>query len=173
MARPQIIKKCKHCQNPFNATCGASSFCSTACHLMGSSRCFGECRIWTAGRDKDGYGMVRLKGRVRRRAHRASYAEFVGSIPDGMMVCHQCDNPRCIRPEHLFLGDAKANKTDCMQKDRHVRGERLYWRAKLTEDDVRAIRKDTRRPSKIAPDYGVTKEMIGAILNRKSWKHVI
>jgi hypothetical protein len=88
------------------------------------------------------------------------------------MVCHRCDNPRCCNPDHLFLGSAKDNKADCVAKGRHVKGEGLYWKAKLTENDVRAIRGDSRTSYEVAYQYGVSAVLIQQIRKRNVWTHI-
>jgi hypothetical protein len=126
---------------------------------------------------------------------------FVGDIPDGMNVCHHCDNPSCCNPEHLFLGTTFDNVSDKVRKgrqakgDRHgsklhperfPRGDRHYlrmhpekiargegrWNAKLTNSNVLAIRSDQRPQCVIANDYGVDKTVISKIKLRKIWAHI-
>jgi hypothetical protein len=170
---PQITKVCASCNEPFNATCGAAVYCSDRCHILGSRIAVGDCWLWAAGKDKDGYGVVRFKGRRRVKAHRAAHEIFKGPIGEGQMVCHACDTPSCVNPDHLFLGSAKSNKADCVAKGRHVRGESAP-KAKLTPDQVRAIRSQALVADgpALATQYGVTKEAIYAIWNRKSWRHI-
>lgn len=77
-----------------------------------------DCWEWTAGVNNLGYGMIRDEKRMRL-AHRVSYEEHVGKIPPGMCVCHTCDNPSCINPQHLWLGTRKQNTQDMIDKQRH------------------------------------------------------
>ena len=103
-----------------------------------------ECWEWTAFRDKNGYGTIAdgpAGGQIHHRAHRFSYAHYVGPIPEGLFVLHRCDNPPCVNPAHLFVGTPSDNTQDAMAKGRWnpPRGTRNS-RAVLTEDQVRASR---------------------------------
>lgn len=134
------------------------------------------CWIWAAGMDKDGYGRFRgeYDGRMYLTAHRYSWAlHNRQQIPDGMLVCHKCDNPRCVNPDHLFLGTNTDNMRDKIAKNRHnaPRGA-LAPTAILTEEQARAILADPRPYAQIAADYGVAAPTIGSIKSRKSWAHI-
>ena len=135
----------------------------------------GGCWEWTAAKRPDGYGVIGRGGRGtgNERAHRLSWILHYGEIPDGLFVCHKCDNRGCVNPEHLFLGDAKDNSHDCRDKERNARGETTY--SKLTVEQVieiraRAAAGESQR--RIARDYPVGHSMVGFIVNRKRWKHV-
>lgn len=98
--------------------------------------------------------------------HRLSFLVNVGPIPDGLCVCHRCDNTRCINPDHLFLGTHQQNMIDMALKDRG--GARR--RSKLTDEQVIEIRAKHRRgvpPSWLASDYGVSVGHIRSIVARR------
>ncbi len=71
----------------------------------------GDCWIWTGRLDQDGYGKYRFQLRAVR-AHRWSYEEANGPIPAGLIICHHCDNPPCVRPSHLYAGTHADNDRD-------------------------------------------------------------
>lgn len=88
----------------------------------------GTCWVWTAARSEFGYGIYALRqdGRTRNDpAHRFSWRLHFGAIPDGLYVCHHCDNPPCVRPDHLFLGTPQANYLDMKRKGRLGRRQLL------------------------------------------------
>lgn len=81
------------------------------------------CWLWTAYRDMRGYGTIKINGKGKR-AHRVSWEIHFGVIPLGMCVCHRCDNPSCVRLDHLFLGTSAENTADSVAKGRQARGDR-------------------------------------------------
>lgn len=141
-----------------------------------------ECWPWTGGvselKEGRNYGVVWMAG-VKKKTHRVAFEFTKGQIEKGLLVCHTCDNPICCNPNHLFQGTNLDNMRDCLSKGRGRKehGEDRY-NAKLTEDDVRQIR---RRFVKRCPknglaalgrEFGVYDTMIHSIVTRKRWKHV-
>ena len=82
------------------------------------------CLEWNLGRDRAGYGVACWDGK-HESSHRVAWKITHGEIPEGMHVCHHCDNPPCINPEHLFLGTAIDNMRDCAAKGRNNKGKKL------------------------------------------------
>ena len=135
------------------------------------------CWEWTASRNKDGYGHFGLNGKIQT-AHRVAWQFANGPIPKGegahgTCVLHKCDNPACVRPDHLFLGSNADNVRDRDEKGRRVppKGE-THSSAKLTIADIYAIRSDPRLQREIAAEYGVSKAHVGRIKTRRSWAHL-
>lgn len=85
------------------------------------------CLLWTAQTFGIGYGRIKILGRSYA-AHRVTWELSHGPIPAGMLVCHRCDTPACVRPDHLFLGTAKDNTQDMLEKGRHQHGDQHYSR---------------------------------------------
>lgn len=130
----------------------------------------GECWLWKGKHNDLGYGELCVAGK-RIKAHRFAYQISRGSIPDGIVVCHSCDNPPCVNPAHLWLGTHADNRRDALQKGRIK--ETL---PKLTETQVLAIRKHladrTKTQRHLADEYGVSKAAVHQIQYRKTWKSV-
>lgn len=118
------------------------------------------------------YGRMSWRGKSRL-THRLSWLAHRGEIPTGLFVCHKCDVPACINPDHLFLGTHAENMRDRKNKGRSFRpqGER-HNMAKLTSEAALSIRKD-RRPAKIlSAEYGVTPDTIYHIRSGLAWRHL-
>lgn len=146
------------------------------------------CWNWTAS-STDGYGTIFFRGRSWR-AHRVSYTIFCGEIPDGLLVCHHCDNPACINPSHLFLGHASANMKDMVRKGRAralIDGSQSHFKsghaprgedgsgAKLTEQDalkVIELAAAGEFTKNIASKFGLRRETVQMILRGQTWKHL-
>lgn len=134
------MKPCIRCGMEIPSRPGRASsdkrrvYCSRDCYRVASKvpepdRFWAKVRVqedgcweWAGGLMWDGYGAFHRDGdgSVKQRAHRISWEYSNGPIPSGMLVCHRCDNPRCVRPEHLFLGTDQDNVDDMMSKGRHA-----------------------------------------------------
>jgi len=132
------------------------------------------CWNWTAYvSPRNGYGQI-WAYRRKWRVHRLSYILHRGEIPDGIDVCHHCDNRACVNPDHLFLGTRDDNMADMVAKGRQrpCIGTK-HGRAKITEADVIEIRAIQGIPhTKIAQQYGISKTQVSTIRAGKYWKHV-
>jgi len=135
------------------------------------------CWEWTASIKRNGYGQigVRQPKPTMLDAHRASWMVHKGPIPKGMRVLHHCDVKACVNPEHLFLGTQADNVRDMIAKGRannatRHRGE-AHYAAKLTWEQVRAIRADTRTQVVIAAEYGVRQSYISNIKLYRKWRN--
>lgn len=128
-----------------------------------------------AGSASNAYGHMQVLGdtatRTRKLAHRASWELKYGPIPNGLHVCHRCDNPRCINPDHLFLGTHAANMRDAVNKGR----KNCFGRQKLTAlavFDIYARARQGERHIDIAMVYGIARHSVWAIVHGRSWKHL-
>jgi hypothetical protein len=112
-------------------------------------------------------------GRKTFRAHRLVWEQSHGVIPEGLCVCHHCDNPVCVNVNHLFLGTNAENTADKMNKGRHFAqfGE-MHGLAKLTEDKVMEIRLSTEYQSEMARKFGVSEATISNIKHHRTWAHL-
>lgn len=129
-----------------------------------------ECWLWKGSRYEAGYGRLTFRYE-NMQAHRVSYELAFGVAPGEMLVCHRCDNPPCVRPDHLFLGTAKDNTQDAIAKGRMAIGS-ANPRAKLIETQVAAIRRQGGSVPALAVDYGVSERTIVGILEGETWRHV-
>ena len=130
------------------------------------------CWVWMGTTTVRGYGQI-ISNTRKHYAHRASYEAFIGPIPEGMNVCHTCDNVYCVNPEHLFLGTQKQNLEDMAKKKRSTWGINNP-RAKLDIDDVKNIKHlllTEMSEAGIAKQYSVSRQTINNIKNGKVWNH--
>lgn len=204
MGRPstQSLRYCETCGQAFSQNRASTRrYCSRGCFnrrsLMSPEARFWanvqkteSCWVWTGPKGAGGeYGMLttgtRGKESYRRvLAHRLSWTLHFGEIPEGLVICHHCDNPPCVRPDHLFIGTQEDNVRDMWRKGRgrtgrhdafvhtrRVSGER-HHRAQLTDSEVAKIRHEwdtgSRNQSALARRYGTTQATIWRIVNNRT-----
>jgi len=136
---------------------------------------FCDCHLWTASTNKFGYGKLAVGSNNWTLAHRFSYELNKGEVPEGLCVLHTCDNPACVNPEHLYLGDYKQNAVDREQRQRgnHAFGEK-HGRNKLSVDSVRKIREEFQTGKfsfrQLGKIYGVDGKTVADIVRNKLWQ---
>lgn len=186
--RPQIT--CKQCGKTFRVfparlKSNDVMFCSVFCNAKNKKRTSEErffsfvnktpsCWEWTGGQHKFGYGVMTNNSYKTTLAHRISWIIHNGPIPPGMSVLHSCDNPKCVNPQHLFIGSQKDNISDMVSKGRHCHGESARF-SKLSDEKVKFIREANLYGftlSQIAKQFHVDIETIRMAIKRQTWKHV-
>ena len=130
------------------------------------------CWIWTAATDACGYGYLLYYGRPAR-AHRVTYTLFRGTIPVGFNVCHTCDTPACVNPDHLFLGTQRDNMRDAAQKRRWPdRSGENNVKCRISDHDVREARTAFAQggvsKAALARRFSISASQMAAILNGQS-----
>lgn len=133
-----------------------------------------DCWGWSGALSKEWqYAMIYYgPEKPTMKAHRLSWMLHFGEIPEGKLVCHKCDNPRCCNPKHLFLGTYLDNNRDMVKKLRH--GRMLF-----TDDQVRRIRalyerhRDYLSHKRIADWFGVSRATITHMVNGTNWSHIV
>ncbi len=130
------------------------------------------CWEWQRGIGSDGYGRFWVNGK-QRLAHRvaAMLAGLLSTLDSAECVLHKCDNRRCVRLDHLFLGDREANQKDMAAKGRGPRG-RKNAHAKLNDESVREIRCSTAPLSVLAAEFNVSRSLVCMVRKRQRWRHV-
>lgn len=121
----------------------------------------GDCLIWGGAKNDRGYGQVMWNGRVVY-VHRLAYESEHGPIPDGLYVCHTCDNPPCFNPVHLWAGTNAENQQDAKAKGRRASGER-HPGHRLTTEQIAVIRASNGNQRVLAEQLGVSQSLISRI----------
>lgn len=141
---------------------------------------FGDCWEWTAGLFDNGYGQFRV-GKKKVKAHRFSFRVFKGRLLNTELACHECDNPRCVRPDHLFAGTEKDNSQDREKKGRGVINFKPFFgvnnpASKLTPEKVKQIRKRRATQnlsySQLSKEFQISESQVANIIKNRSWKDV-
>lgn len=136
------------------------------------------CWIWTGSIGQNGYGKFSFLSKTWL-PHRVSWLLFKGSIPKKQFLCHKCDNPKCVNPDHLFLGTHKENMYDMIKKGRkHINpifkmSSEKSLNAKLTNEQAIFIRKSTLKNVELAKMFNVTPPTIGSVRNGKTFRDIL
>lgn len=204
MQSKRTMRSCQTCANPFPfspwmAKKGGGKFCSRSCYWASiplqaapiADRFWpkvnkdgpivqpelGPCWIWTASKDTNGYGRM-SRGKIRETPVSATHVSWFlehGTWPNAGCL-HHCDNPPCVRPDHLFDGDQAANSADMAAKGRSTRGERS-GSAKLTDALAIEIRARYAAGSisqaKLAAEYGVRQMAVSDLVRGVTWRHLL
>lgn len=177
---------CVHCGKPFQKRKETARFCSKKCtghffhpatdpierfwkkvSIAGPD----ECWPWIGARNSYGHGEFWRRDQTQGMAHRFAWEIKNGPIPDGMVVCHRCDNPPCCNVRHLFLGRPADNSADMTAKGRQSRGE-AHPVSKLSEQDVLSIRSSTESGVLLGARFGISSVQVSNIRRRKQWVHI-
>lgn len=182
------LTQCKHCGKEFRTVSHKQVYCCSECSFLDRIKKLDNgCWEWQGNCNNQGYGVLRVNHKMKM-AHRHSYEYFKGEIPKGVLVCHTCDNPKCVNPDHLFLGTHYDNNHDRSLKGRS--GKRVYseserkryslmfrgenqTNAKLTEKEAIEIYSNkTLSNGQLAKKYGVSKSLVKNIRHKRAWRHI-
>jgi len=173
-AQPLVCKN-KLCVNPQHLIFGDVARFWAKVHKLGNN----DCWVWTASQDKDMYGKFRLVKNGKKidiRAHVYSWQLYVGRpIPISMIICHKCDKPYCVNPNHLFIGTTQDNANDMVKKGRSLKGERNAA-SKLTTVKVKKARDlfatGNYTKKQIAKLLSIAPSTTSNMLSGKSWQDI-
>lgn len=162
-----------------NGNASATNHQPTAARFWNKVDTSGDCWVWIGALNENGYGVLHNKS-GERLAHRFSYElEHGDGSASGLFILHKCDNPRCVKPAHLFAGTHIDNMTDMRAKGRSSRAPRTpgeaHHNAKLTDAAVKAIRAAHASGLKfkdIAAQHGISVGNAERVVHRRAWRHI-
>lgn len=169
----RLLALCHQCGNEMTSTTPRVSRRTERHFWDGAIPCSLGCLVWQRCRDRHGYGTARIyppgAAGIVMTAHRVAWTYTYGEIPAGMHVLHRCDNPPCIRPDHLFLGTNADNARDRKEKGRTVNI------SKINAAQVRTVLEERMLGlslSALARRHGISESQIQRICARKSWPNL-
>lgn len=174
------LRNCETCQRLFVPLGAKAKYCTLICNITANTVINHDtgCIEWTGYCVPSGHGQAKLtirEGEGNARIHRYVYEFYHGVIgTDKLVVRHKCDNPACCNIDHLEIGTRADNVADAVERERHPRGS-TNGQSKVTEDDVRDIRRSRARGATYAAlqlRYGLTFPALSAIIKRRTWRHV-
>lgn len=172
---PQTLsdRPCKHCAKLFPRQRRKDQFCSPECYIAAHVKIQPNgCWHWQGTPGPLGYHVATFRG-WRARAHRFCYRVLVGPFPESLFVCHTCDNPPCVNPEHLFVGNSTANTRDMDAKGRRVVHPGIANpRHVLTEQQVLEIYRSSLDCAKLGAKHNVSQPTVWRIKNGHRWSTV-
>lgn len=133
-----------------------------------------DCWWWTGPKTPSGYGCFAPKHKVMYSTHRLAWEINKGPIPTGMHICHICDNPPCVNPDHLFIGTNQDNVNDRVAKGRQQRGQ-SHGQSILTEDHITQIRALVHygvKQTTLARMFGVKRSTVNEAVLYHTWRHI-
>lgn len=136
---------------------------------MPTNRAEGCCE-WQGTRDRKGYGRLTREGRSLY-AHRHAWSLANGPIPEGSLILHKCDNPSCVCPDHLYVGNHIRNMRDAVERGRTAKGK-MHGLSKLTDGDVRMARESEESTTALARELGVNPATLSRARRGLTWKHL-
>lgn len=129
-----------------------------------------DCWLWKSNKDKDGYGTMR-SGKQNKRAHRVSYEQYVGKIPEGKFILHSCNNPACVNPNHLRIGTHKDNMKDRNNSGNYLKNEK-HFNSKFSDETVKKVRSATGTYKQIGLMFNMSATQVGNIKRGEQRKAV-
>ncbi len=190
----QIQKTCLGCKGRFSPKGRtkklqtSAKFCNLRCRAKYTEANFakrfwskvdktGDCWLWLGQLNINGYGTICMPNHKNKMAHRIAYElnfAILDSTPSKLYVCHKCDNPKCVNPQHLFLGTHQNNMDDMKAKARTAHGEKCH-NSKLTDEKVREARKLKKEGCSmvfLARKNNVSFQAMSAAILGRTWGHV-
>lgn len=173
--KKSVVKQCVHCSKDFTGKTTAK-YCSILCRIFSRIKTIENgCWEWQAYCEPGGYGRTKIDQYNTELVHRVVFKEiYKVKLDVKQLVCHKCDNRKCVNPEHLFIGSHADNAQDCVKKNRkNSPKNENHHKAKLTwqmVDEIRKLRGEGWTIVKLGEKYAVNHSNISNICLQKTWR---